>query len=249
MKRARAKTTESSPWKECDKVRILAVDTSAVCAAVAVTDGEKILSESQTNTGLTHSRTLMPMIDSTLKNAEIPLESIDAFACSVGPGSFTGIRIGVAAIKGLCDGTGKKCIPVSTLEALAYNLLGTDCTAVSVMDARCNQVYCGIFRVEGEEVTRLTADEAIKIDELGEKLASYENVIFVGDGARLCHKALGYKIASPSQIFQKGSSVAFCAAKNYSEEKLLDGAELMPVYLRLPQAERELKAKNQSLKG
>ena len=144
-------------------MRVLAVDTSAVCAAVAVVEDGKILSESQTNTGLTHSRTLMPMIDSTLRNAEISLDSIDFFACSAGPGSFTGIRIGVAAIKGLCDGLEKKCLPVSTLEALAYNLLGRSCTAVSVMDARCNQVYCGIFRVEGESVTRLTEDEAIKI--------------------------------------------------------------------------------------
>lgn len=224
-------------------MRILAVDTSAVCAAVAVTDEEKILSESQTNTGLTHSRTLLPMIDSTLKNAEISLDSIDFFACSAGPGSFTGIRIGVAAIKGLCDATGKKCIPVSTLEALAYNLLGRSCTAVSVMDARCNQVYCAIFKVEGESVTRLTADEAIKIDDLGQKLGEYENVIFVGDGAKICHKALGYGIAAPSELFQKGSSVAFCALKSFSEEKLITGAQLMPVYLRLPQAERELKAK------
>ena len=225
-------------------MRILAVDTSAVCAAVAVTDDEKILSESQTNTGLTHSRTLMPMIDSTLRNAEIPLESIDFFSCSVGPGSFTGIRIGVAAIKGLCDALNKKCMPVSTLEALAYNLLGRKCTAVSVMDARCNQVYCGIFSVDGNNVTRLTDDEAIKIDELKERLPEYENVIFVGDGARICHNALGYEIAPPQLIFQKGSSVALCALKNYSEEKLLDGSELMPVYLRLPQAERELRAKN-----
>ncbi len=224
-------------------MRVLAVDTSAVCAAVAVVEDGKILSESQTNTGLTHSRTLMPMIDSTLRNAEISLDSIDFFACSAGPGSFTGIRIGVAAIKGLCDGLEKKCLPVSTLEALAYNLLGRSCTAVSVMDARCNQVYCGIFRVEGESVTRLTEDEAIKIDDLGEKLKAYEDIIFVGDGAKICHKALGYGIAAPSELFQKGSSVAFCAVNSYAEEKLLDGADVMPVYLRLPQAERELKNK------
>lgn len=228
-------------------MRILAVDTSAVCAAVAVTDDEKILSESQTNTGLTHSRTLMPMIDSTLRNAEIPLDSIDVLACSAGPGSFTGIRIGVAAIKGLCDGLKKKCMPVSTLEALAYNLLGRSCTAVSVMDARCNQVYCGIFLVDGDCVTRLTEDEAIKIEELKERLAEYDNVVFVGDGAKICHNALGYSIAPPQLLFQKGSSVALCAFKNYSEEKLAEGSELMPVYLRLPQAERELKAR-QSLK-
>lgn len=228
-------------------MRILAVDTSAVCAAVAITEKEKILSECQTNTGLTHSRTLMPMIDSALKNAEIPLDSIDLFACSAGPGSFTGIRIGVAAIKGLCDGTKKKCMPVSTLEALAYNLLGRSCTAVCVMDARCNQVYCGIFKIDGDTVTRLAEDEAIKIEELKERLPQYENVIFVGDGAKICHKALGYSIAPPSELYQKGSSVALCALRNFTEEKAVDAAELLPVYLRLPQAERELKAR-QTLK-
>lgn len=224
-------------------MRILAVDTSAVCASVGVTEDGKILSESSINTGLTHSRTLMPMIDSTLRNGEIDLDSIDYFACSVGPGSFTGIRIGVAAIKGLADGLKKKCIPVSTLEALAYNLQGRCCTAVSVMDARCNQVYCGIFLVDGEEITRLTEDMALKIDELEKILPDYENVVFVGDGARLCHSKLGYEIAPAGQLYQRGSSVAFAAEKSFSEEKTVAAAELMPAYLRLPQAERELKAR------
>ena len=224
-------------------MRILAVDTSAVCASVGVTEDGKILSESSINTGLTHSRTLMPMIDSTLRNGEIDLDSIDYFACSVGPGSFTGIRIGVAAIKGLADGLKKKCIPVSTLEALAYNLQGRCCTAVSVMDARCNQVYCGIFLVDGEEITRLTEDMALKIDELEKILPDYENVVFVGDGARLCHSKLGYEIAPAGQLYQRGSSVAFAAEKSFSEEKTVSAAELMPAYLRLPQAERELKAR------
>ena len=224
-------------------MRILAVDTSAVCASVGVTEDGKILSESSINTGLTHSRTLMPMIDSTLRNGEIDLGSIDYFACSVGPGSFTGIRIGVAAIKGLADGLKKKCIPVSTLEALAYNLQGRCCTAVSVMDARCNQVYCGIFLVDGEEITRLTEDMALKIDELEKMLPDYENVVFVGDGARLCHSKLGYEIAPAGQLYQRGSSVAFAAEKSFSEENTVTAAELMPAYLRLPQAERELKAR------
>ncbi len=222
-------------------MRILAVDTSAVCASVAVTEDGKILSESSINTGLTHSRTLMPMIDSVLKNGEISLESIDLFACSVGPGSFTGIRIGVAAIKGLCDALEKKCVPVSTLEALAYNLTGRSCTAVSVMDARCNQVYCGIFKVEGEKVTRLSEDMAIKIDELAEMLKNYDNIIFVGDGAKLCHKALGYTKASANCEYQRGSSVCFAAAM-YTD-KAVPSKELLPVYLRLPQAERELRAR------
>lgn len=224
-------------------MRILAVDTSAVCASVGITENGKILSESSINTGLTHSRTLMPMIDSTLRNGEIDLDSIDYFACSVGPGSFTGIRIGVAAVKGLADGLKKKCIPVSTLEALAYNLQGRCCTAVSVMDARCNQVYCGIFLVDGEEITRLTEDMALKIEELEKMLPDYENVVFVGDGARLCHEKLGYEIAPAGQLYQRGSSVALAAEKSFSEEKTVTAAELMPAYLRLPQAERELKAR------
>ena len=224
-------------------MRILAVDTSAVCASVGVTEDGKILSESSINTGLTHSRTLMPMIDSTLRNGEIDLDSIDYFACSVGPGSFTGIRIGVAAVKGLADGLKKNCIPVSTLEALAYNLQGRCCTAVSVMDARCNQVYCGIFLVDGDEITRLTEDMALKIDELEKILPDYENVVFVGDGARLCHSKLGYEIAPAGQLYQRGASVAFAAEKSFSEDKTVTAAELMPAYLRLPQAERELKAR------
>lgn len=224
-------------------MKILAVDTSAVCASVAVTENGRILSECSINSGLTHSRTLMPMIDSALKNAEIDLSEIDLFACSAGPGSFTGVRIGVAAIKGLCDAVNKKCVPVSTLEALAYNLTGMKCTAVSVMDARCNQVYCGIFRVDGDTVERLTEDMALQIDSLGEMLSEYENVVFVGDGAKLCYEKLGYSIAGKGNIYQRGSSVAFAAEKNFAEDKAIEGAALVPFYLRLPQAERELRAK------
>ena len=225
-------------------MKILSVDTSAVCASVAVTQGEKIISLCSTNAGLTHSRTLLPMIDSALKNSETELSDIDFFACSAGPGSFTGIRIGVAAIKGLSDGTGKKCFSVSTLEALAYNLLGQNVIACSVMDARCGQVYCAIFDVSKNEVKRLTDDEALKIEELKEKLSGFEKeIVFVGDGADICEKALGFKAAAPLLKFQNAASVGICAFCNFGEEKLLSAAQLMPVYLRLPQAERELRAK------
>ncbi len=225
-------------------MKILSVDTSAVCASVAVTEGDKIISLSSTNAGLTHSRTLLPMIDSVLKNSETELSSIDCFACSVGPGSFTGIRIGISAIKGLADGLGKKCIAVSTLEALAYNLLGEDVIACAVMDARCSQVYTALFETTGESVKRLTEDEAIKIEELGERLKAYgKKIVFVGDGAAICHKALGYNIAPSVVRFQNAASVSFAAQKDFSEEKLTEPSKLLPVYLRLPQAERELKAK------
>ncbi len=225
-------------------MKILSVDTSAVCASVAVTENEKIISLCSTNAGLTHSRTLLPMIDSALKNSETALSDIDCFAYSAGPGSFTGIRIGVAAIKGLSDGTEKKCISVSTLEALAYNLIGQDVIACSVMDARCNQVYCAVFDICGNTVNRLSDDEALAIDELSKKLAQYrKKIIFVGDGAELCKNKIGYEAAPPLLRFQNAASVGICAYKNFSEEKLLSAAALMPVYLRLPQAERELKAK------
>lgn len=225
-------------------MKILAVDTSAVCASVAVTENGKIISLCSTNAGLTHSRTLMPMIDSALKNSETELSSIDYFACANGPGSFTGIRIGISAIKGLADGLEKKCIAVSTLEGLAYNLLGQDVIACAVMDARCSQVYTALFDINGDSITRLTDDEAIKIEELSERLKAYDKkVVFVGDGAEICHKALGYSIASSVIRFQNAASVALAAERNFDETKLLSANEIMPAYLRLPQAERELKAK------
>lgn len=136
-------------------MKILAVDTSAVCASAAITENEKIISLCTADAGLTHSRTLMPMISSALDNSETELSSVDVFAVAAGPGSFTGIRIGIAAVKGLCDSTEKKCVPVSTLEALAYNLLGQDVIACCVMDARCKQVYTALFDIEGEKVARL----------------------------------------------------------------------------------------------
>lgn len=224
-------------------MKILSVDSSAVTATVSILDKRKVVGLFSTNSGLTHSRTLLPMVDAVLKNSETELSDIDCFACSVGPGSFTGVRIGVATIKGLADGLEKKCIAVSTLKALAYNLLGGNAVACCVMDARRNQVYTACFDINGDAVTRLTEDEAIEIDELGKRLAAYDKkVVFVGDGAELCHKALGYYIAPPSVRYQNAASVALCALDDFDESKLLSPKELMPKYLRLPQAERELRA-------
>ena len=227
-------------------MRILSVDTSAVCASVAVVEDGRIRAQSSTNAGLTHSRTLLPMIDSLLQNSETPLDSIDCFACAVGPGSFTGIRIGIAAIKGLCDGTGKQALAVSTLEGLAYNLLGQDALACAVMDARCNQVYTALFEVSGDTVTRLTADAALKIEDLGTLLEQYsgKRIIFVGDGAEKCAQSLPYPAAPALTRFQNAASVALAAERSFDESKLLDAQALLPVYLRLPQAERELRARS-----
>lgn len=226
-------------------MKILAVDTSAVCASVAVTEEERIISLCQTNAGLTHSRTLLPMIDAALKNSETALDDIDFFSVSAGPGSFTGIRIGIAAVKGLCDANGKRCLPVSTLEGLAFNLLGQNVLACCVMDARCKQVYTALFDVEGEKITRLCEDKAVSIEELGRELSGYrKKIVFVGDGAEICRSSLGYETAPPILRYQNAASVAFAAKRHYEADgKSVPASEIMPVYLRLPQAERELKAK------
>ena len=222
-------------------MKILSVDSSAVCATAAIAEEGKIISTFSVNSGLTHSRTLLPMIDSVLKIAAVDLKEIDYFACSVGPGSFTGLRIGTAEIQGLADGTGKKCIPVSTLEGLAFNLKGNDCVACAVMDARCNQVYCAVFDIEGDKITRLTEDAALSINELEKELGQYEKkVIFVGDGAKLCHERTGHSIAPEILRFQNAGSVALAALNGFSEDKAVLPKDLQPVYLRLPQAEREL---------
>ena len=129
-------------------MKILSVDSSAKTASVAVTDGTTLLSECFVNAGLTHSRTLMPMVDNALSQADLKIENIDAICVNAGPGSFTGIRIGVAAVKGLALATDKPCSGVSTLESIAYNFIDEDAIICAAMDARCNQVYAALFNVE-----------------------------------------------------------------------------------------------------
>ncbi len=232
-------------------MKILAVDTSAKAASAAVTEDGKILSECFTNTGLTHSQTLMPMVKTVLDGAGIEVGDIDLFAINNGPGSFTGVRIGVAAIKGMAQPTDKACCEVSTLESLAYNLIGTSCTAVSAMDARCEQVYTATFRC-GETVERLCDDEAVAIKDMEEKLLSYpQPIVFVGDGAELCYNyykdRLPCSLASEILRYQRASSTALVAYLKAEKGETVSPQKLMPLYLRLPQAERELKKKKENL--
>ena len=146
-------------------MKILGVESSATSASVSVVENGKVIALESSNTGLTHSQTLMPMVESTLKKATATINDIDYIAVSNGPGSFTGIRIGVSLVKGLSDPLNKKCVAVSTLEAIAKPLENTGVIAVSVMDARCNQVYCALFDCAKNEMKRLTDDDAISIDE------------------------------------------------------------------------------------
>lgn len=221
---------------------ILGIDSSAVTAGCALTDGDKIVAEQFLNTRHTHSETLLPMISAMLKSAQVTLSDVDKIAVSAGPGSFTGLRIGISCVKGLCDAAHKPCVSVSTLEAIAYNFVHIDGIICACMDARCKQVYNALFRSENSVITRLCEDRAIAAADLSSELASLDGkVILAGDGAELMHAFTEekYTLAPPSLRFQRGSGVCF-AAQNASE---IAPAALMPSYLRLPQAERERMAK------
>ncbi|MBR6479597.1 MAG: tRNA (adenosine(37)-N6)-threonylcarbamoyltransferase complex dimerization subunit type 1 TsaB [Clostridia bacterium] len=228
-------------------MKILAIDCTAGPASVAILEDEKVLAKQFKNEGLTHSQTLVPMIKEVLDTARTELKDIDIFAINSGPGSFTGVRIGVAALKGLTQGDAANCVPVSTLRSMAYNFIDSDATVCAVMDARCNQVYTATFEVKDGKVNRISDDEAILIDELYEKLKSLKkDVVFVGDGAVLCYNILSEKLhctlAPEDRLYQNAVSVALCAKDMLDEGvKAITCTDLLPTYLRVPQAERELK--------
>lgn len=233
-------------------MKLLCFDTSAKTASVAVVEPGKILAECSVTTGLTHSQTMMPLCDSLLKGAGLDLSQIDLFAISHGPGSFTGLRIGIGTVKGLSQGSGKPCVGVSTLEALACNCLGLETLVCPVMDARCKQVYTALFQVLGGYPQRLWEDAALSFEELFQRLSGLDRpVMLVGDGAGLIYDALSpslpiLRLSPPALRFQRASSVGFAALEFLKTQKPLSPAELMPQYLRLPQAERELLAKQQA---
>ena len=230
-------------------MKILAVDTSATAASVAVAEENKLIGEFSINTALTHSQTLMPMVDELLKNTGLSVNDIDAVTVNAGPGSFTGVRIGVAAVKGIAFPKNLPCVSVSTLESMAYNMLGNDCIVCSVMDARCSQVYNALFRVKGCTVTRMTDDRALSLTDLKNEFQNIsEKVVLVGDGAVLCSEFLGSELenvmlAPFNNRIQTASSVAYAAFEKINNGETLTVDELMPVYLRLPQAQRELNKK------
>lgn len=228
-------------------MKILSVDSSSVTASVAITENDKILAESFINNGLTHSQTLMPMVEKTIAESGISVKDIDLFAVTHGPGSFTGVRIGIASVKGMADALGKQCIPISTLEAMAEPLKNDDVIACAVMDARCNQVYTALFN----KGNRLCGDKAVLIDELGEELKQYDKkIVFIGDGSVLCYEKL-HEIIQNSELadekirYVHGSSIGFVAENKVANGvELVNSENLVPFYLRLPQAERELNNKN-----
>lgn len=239
---------------------ILGLDSSAIAGSCALCDIEenncKIIAGSFINTRQTHSQTLLPMVENMLKCTETDISQIKKLAITSGPGSFTGIRIGVSAVKGLGFALNIPCVGVSTLHALAYNLLGINCIACAVMDARCNQFYNALFTINGSTLERITEDRAISAEDLRKDLLKYKEkrILLVGDGAELANKLLNNVQdvnnqgimnnvrLEPAPIglrFQKAESVCLAAAE-YPE---VSAKELLPTYLRLPQAERERLAK------
>ncbi len=235
-------------------MKILAADTSASPVSVALTDNGRLLGEFYLNIKTTHSQTLMPLIESVLKTTNTNINEIDIFAVNAGPGSFTGVRIGVASVKGLSMPLDKPCASVSTLESMAYCMPYQNGVVCAVMDARCSQVYNALFRLNDGKPERLTPDRALSIDELAEELVTYsENIYLVGDGAEICSKAFSdienISLAPENIRFQHAYGTAKAAEKMAEENNLCTSDRLMPVYLRLPQAERELKAKQQKSKG
>ena len=218
----------------------LGIDTTATAASAALVKNGEILSEFNIRIGLQHSRTLMPMIESVFSCCGIPFSQVERIAVTVGPGSFTGVRIGVSAVKGLAFPGNIPCVGLSTLEVLARNLPETKGLICPVMDARCNQVYNALFQYEKGVLQRLCEDRAITIPNLQQELKTYgTTVTWVGDGALLCYNALENKkdhILAPEHLrYQKAAQVALLGEV---AEETVSAHHLEISYLRPPQAVR-----------
>ena len=222
-------------------MKILAFETSAKAASAAIAEDGCLLGESYCNSGVTHSQTLMTMAEGLIASCGQP----DAVAVAAGPGSFTGVRIGVAAAKGYAWGRELPCYGVSTLEAMAWGLGVFQGWICPCMDARRSQVYSALFRAEEGELQRRREDRAISLEELKKELLELDGLIFlVGDGSNLCYNTLRGDVPNlvlppEHRMHQRASGVAVLAAREIAQGKAGDAAALVPNYLRLSQAERE----------
>lgn len=232
-------------------MKILALESSAKAASCAVLSDGELLASAWQSTGLTHSRTLLPMVEDMLKNSELSVQEMDAVAVAAGPGSFTGLRIGIAAVKGLSWAAEKPCIPVSTLEAMAWPLACLEGNIVCAMDARRQQIYNAVFLAEGGELTRLREDRAVSLEEAAADIGEMDGpMTIVGDGAGLCFDFLtarGVECRLAPVHLRQQSAVGVALAAWRRRGEALSAQELTPVYLRLSQAERERLAKGESI--
>ena len=225
-------------------MKLLALETSAKAASCAIVADGVPLATAWQNTGLTHSRTLLPMVEDMLKNSDLTLADMDAIAVANGPGSFTGLRIGIAGVKGLAWAAEKPCVGVSTLESMAWPLAHMDGIIVCAMDARRQQIYNAVFRAKGGIPERLRPDRAISLEDAAADLKDVgEPMIIVGDGAELCFDAFSRRnipcVLAPAHLRRQSAVGVALAAWHCWPNGQLNAQDLAPVYLRLSQAERE----------
>ena len=232
-------------------MNLLAVDTAGKTAAVAVMAQDRLLYEAQLNNGLTHSETLLPMIDTALRCAGLGMEQLDLLAVTNGPGSFTGLRIGLSVIKGLAQPRQIPCVGVSTMAALAYGVNGAG-TVIAAQDARRGQVYWAAFDLADH--TRLTPDAAVPVTELQNFVKTCKKpLFFVGDGAYLCYNTYGQSDGvlpcPPALQVLRGAGAALAAKALADDGQCVPPARLLPDYHRLSQAERERAEREKQQEG
>ncbi|MBS4960395.1 MAG: tRNA (adenosine(37)-N6)-threonylcarbamoyltransferase complex dimerization subunit type 1 TsaB [Clostridiales bacterium] len=230
-------------------MKILAIEASGLVASVALIENDKLVAEYTINNKLTHSQTIMPMIEEICNLTELELSTIDYIACSSGPGSFTGLRIGAATAKGLALGLNIPVIPVPTLDALAYNIFDTQCLICPIMDARRQQVYTAIYEWKEDDLCCISDPAALPIDEIIQKAESFgRKIVFLGDGVPVYRKRLleqeNFVLAPANCNMQKASSVAALGQVIAKKGNWVKGDAFAPIYLRKSQAERELEEKN-----
>ena len=234
-------------------MKILGIDSSGLVASVAIVEDDRLVAEYNLQYKITHSQTLLPMLEEIRNRIHLDMQTIDAIAVAAGPGSFTGLRIGAATVKGLGLALGKPIIPVPTLEGMAYNCYGTDLLVCPIMDARRNQVYTGLYIFEKEDRIRMKSvmeQTAEGFDELAAKLNVLgREVLFLGDGVPVFAEAMKellqipYYFAPAHMNRQRAASVAALGKEKFEQGIFEDAADHAPEYLRLSQAERERQEK------
>ena len=225
-------------------MNIVAIDTSGPAASCAVLIDGEIVQSIAMNRGLTHSETIMPALDACMSAARLSCDQVDCFATVAGPGSFTGVRIGVCAVKGLAHAWNRPCARIDALEALAMNFAGFDGLACPILDARRGQVYCAAFDMKDGMPVRVLEDAAIDLTEFLASLPKDRRLVFLGDGLRVhtakIRELLPEALIAPANLRQLRADAA-CLLAEARPEEWMEARKLTPIYLRLPQAERERK--------
>lgn len=228
-------------------MKMLCIDTCTNCCSATILIDGNVVSHNFLNTNKTHSETIITLIDNALKTAEINIDDIDIFGTSNGPGSFTGVRISSAIIKGLCFNDNIPCVTVSSLLSLAYNVLDIDGIIMPVLDARKNQFYTALFKCYNKKITRITKDDAIDICDISLNIKNFkENIYLVGDGAEKCFNKikddfLNIRLCSQNTVYNNSLGVALACFNNLDTQK--SSKNICPNYIRLSQAQKDLQDK------